>query len=144
MGNQNQAINYGTVRSFHPLIQSKEDYSLRSISFVPQGLIFDPKVSFTDHMLGLKPNVDKVQSTVNCLQYQKSTQVSANCVYESLRPLLSLLKSTLFTVTKTCILSFLGGQWKREPHILLPYHHQLVSVVCSNTAILPSALNNPT
>lgn len=137
MGTQNQAISYGSVCSFHPLIQR---------GLVHSGVfpLFRKTLFLTSRCLFMGPHAwpqaDSGQGLVNNKLSSVSKKYSDFC----LRPLWSLLKSTLFTVAKTCILSFLGEEWKSDPHILLPYHDKSVSTVCANAEILPLAPNKST
>ena len=137
MGTRNQAISYGTVCSVHPLIQR---------GLVHSGVfpLFLKTLFLTSRCLFTGPHAwsqaDCGQASVN----DKPSSVPKTYSDFCLRPVLTLLQSTLFTVAKTCILSFLGKEWESDPHILLPYHDQSVSVVCANAEILPFAPNNST
>ena len=136
MGTQNQAISYDTVFNVHSLIQRRLVHS----GVFP---LFLKSLFLTSRCLFTGPHAwsqaDCRQGSVNDKPSLVPKKYSDFC----LRPLLTL-KSTLFTVAKTCTLSFLGEEWESDPHILLPYHDQSLSVVCTNSESLPFAPNNST
>lgn len=137
MGTQNQAISYSTVCSVHPLIQRGLIYSGVFPLFL-KTLFLSSRCLFTGPHAWSQ--ADCRQGSVNDKPSSVPKKYSDFC----LRPPLSLLKSTLFIVAKTCTLSFLGEEWESDPHILLPYHDQSLSVVCTNAESLPFAPNNST